>query len=148
MFRNNLYILLAVVGLLVLISKKLILFAYGIEYIDVIIPLQILAPGVAMMGTTRLLIVYISGKGHPEITSYVVGVSLLINIALNLLWLPRFGVQGAAYAALISYVFVSVVLTIIFIRMSDTTLKQLLILNKTDIMRYKTVGRQFYKKII
>jgi glycosyltransferase involved in cell wall biosynthesis/O-antigen/teichoic acid export membrane protein len=56
-------------------------------------------PFAASVGTGRLLITLRRGKTIGAIT----GVVAVVNIVLNILWVPQFGVAGAALATLVSY---------------------------------------------
>lgn len=65
--------------------------------------LQILLPGIVSMGVARLLIADITGRGRPGINSVQTVISAVLNVALNLYLIPRYGVLGAAFATTISY---------------------------------------------
>ena len=42
-------------------------------------------------------------KKRTKVLPFLTGVAGLTNIALNLYWIPRYGMMGAAYATLVSY---------------------------------------------
>jgi Na+-driven multidrug efflux pump len=52
------------------------------------------------------------------VTSYVNGGAFVLNILVNLVLIPRFGIVGAATASLISYTVSSVVFTAIAARLA------------------------------
>lgn len=72
------------------------------EYLAAAAALQILS--VAMIGSVLFMILYTLaiGIGKPIITAKAVGAMVCINIILNLLLIPRYGIVGAALATLIS----------------------------------------------
>lgn len=46
---------------------------------------------------------YLTTENFRKILSFVAFVPMLCNVALNILWIPEYGIVGAAYATLISY---------------------------------------------
>lgn len=46
----------------------------------------------------RILANDLYGRGKPELNIYVSLVSVMLNIILNILWIPKFGIAGAASA--------------------------------------------------
>jgi len=83
-----------------IIAPQLIRFLYGDQYLGSIIPFQILSLNlififmVAFYGQTLIFF----DKQKRFLKSYVVG--LIVNIILNILLIPKFGVIGAAITAL------------------------------------------------
>ncbi len=62
-----------------------------------------LLPGILLFSPVRVLSTYFMGTGKPAVNTFVNSVTLIVNIALNLLVIPRMGVKGAAMASAISY---------------------------------------------
>ena len=87
-------------------------------------PLLVLLPGVVALSAANVVGGYVTGIGRPGINSIVSVVALLVNIAANLLLIPRFGILGAASASLISYTFSSVLLTAVAARLSGTPMRR------------------------
>jgi len=46
---------------------------------------------------------YLIAEGYTKISMLRTGVGALVNIVLNIFWLPRYGILGAAYATLAAY---------------------------------------------
>jgi O-antigen/teichoic acid export membrane protein len=46
---------------------------------------------------------YLIAEGYTKISMLRVGVGAIVNIVLNILWLPKYGILGAAYATLAAY---------------------------------------------
>jgi O-antigen/teichoic acid export membrane protein len=63
-------------------------------------PLRILGPGVVLMGVITLTISLLVSRGNPRQAASVTGAIVAINIALNLILIPAYGVTGAAAAML------------------------------------------------
>ena len=58
-----------------------------------------------------------------KILPFLTGAAALLNITLNLLFIPRFGIYGAAYATLISFAFQAVFVFIVSRRLFDPHLE-------------------------
>ncbi|HYM83427.1 MAG TPA: polysaccharide biosynthesis C-terminal domain-containing protein [Candidatus Dormibacteraeota bacterium] len=63
----------------------------------------VLLPGVVSLSLSKVLASYISGRGRPTPVSIAAVVALAVNIAANLVLIPRLGIVGASAASLISY---------------------------------------------
>jgi len=68
-----------------------------------------LAIGILAGSIVKIISNYISALGRPEINSLHTGISLVVNIAVNLLLIPTFGAIGAAVGTSVAYVVLSLV---------------------------------------
>ncbi|WP_213422577.1 polysaccharide biosynthesis C-terminal domain-containing protein [Bhargavaea massiliensis] len=100
-----LFMLLCSIGLYVLIDDFVLLY-FGKDYIEAINPLKILLIGTVCYGLTRAFdpLIQVSGKLNQIL--YCSGAAVLINLVLNLLFIPKFGIEGAAIGTSISYIFI------------------------------------------
>lgn len=89
--------------LLLALSDKVIYLFFGEEYIGYTDILYFLLPGIIVSSHSKVLASYFSGIGKPELNLYSSILSLLINLLLNFLLIPVYGIYGAAAATLISY---------------------------------------------
>jgi Na+-driven multidrug efflux pump len=97
------------------------------------------------LGSTKVLTNEIAGRGRPIINTIAAGVSLIINISLNILLIPTMGISGAALASTISYSVTSVIVFIAFIRISHNSIFDTLIIKPRDLRVYAqllTKGRK------
>lgn len=78
--------------------------------------LYVLLPGVVALSIAKVLSGYLSGLGRTGLTSAVNVISFVLNVAVNLVLIPRFGILGAAASSLISYTASSIAFTIIAAR--------------------------------
>ncbi|MBI5093099.1 MAG: flippase [Candidatus Hydrogenedentes bacterium] len=76
---------------------------FGAPFAGADTALLILIPGVFSFSLARVMWPVIQAKGKVLPLVSVVGVATLVNIVLNLLCIPRWGAEGAAIAASISY---------------------------------------------
>jgi O-antigen/teichoic acid export membrane protein len=68
-----------------------------------LLPFLILLPGTVALGVSKVLSGYISGLGRPEPVSVIAVVAMGVNLVLNLVLIPRFGIAGAALSSMASY---------------------------------------------
>lgn len=83
-------------------------------------PLFVLLPGVVALSLTKVLSSYVAGVGMTGATSKVNVSALLVNIVANLVFIPLFGIMGAALASLISYTYSSIVFSVMASRLTGT----------------------------
>ena len=89
--------------LMIPIAKPLIVFAYGAKFAPAGEALPFLLPGIAFLSVLMLLNNHLGGIGYPPLLLVSLFVGLVINVALNLFLLNRFGIVGAAVASSVSY---------------------------------------------
>ena len=89
---------------LIIIPGIVILFAYQGRYSESLPILQIFAlcTLISPFGTIGSSVA--SGIGRPQDTCAAIWFSVIVNIALNIVWIPKFGVIGAAYATLVAMI--------------------------------------------
>ncbi len=98
--------------ILVLFSPSIINVFFGKEYVSGYIATQILSISVVMSSITLPASWVLITFGKTRALLYITAASAVINIILNILFIPAFGLEGAAFATLIS----SVLLCILSIR--------------------------------
>jgi O-antigen/teichoic acid export membrane protein len=135
-FRNTLFLTTLAAVALFILSKSFVLLLFGSAFLPAIQPLKILLPGVVALGSAKVLTNEIVGRGRPIINTIAAGVSLIINILLNILLIPAMGISGAALASTISYSVTSIIVFIVFIRISHNTTFDTLIIKPEDLRVY------------
>ena len=64
---------------------------------------------------------------------------------LNILWIPKFGIAGAAWATSISYTFAFVVISIVYSKISGNNIWKSILLQRSDFHLYKNlIGKVIY----
>jgi O-antigen/teichoic acid export membrane protein len=80
--------------------------------------LYILLPGVVAIALSQVLAGYVAGLDRPAVTSRVGIMTLVVNVILNLILIPPFGILGASAASLLAYTLSSVVYSVIAARLT------------------------------
>ena len=144
--RNVLWITLTGGVILFFAIEGIIDFLYSKEFSSAVVPLQILLIGIVARSSSRVLANDIAARGMPEKNSILSLFALIINITLNLIWIPKFGIAGAAWATTVSYTLTFIGRTIIYSHISKNNFIQILIPQKSDLILYKKFGELFAKK--
>lgn len=88
---------------LALLSRWIVLLLYSEAFLPAVGALQALLAGIVALSAGRVLSNDIAGRGFPGLNIYTGVAAVATNIALNLLWIPRYGIAGAAWASTVSY---------------------------------------------
>lgn len=99
----NLILIPAVVGISVL-SEDITFLVLGDGFISSYHTLPWIALGVFAQGLTMYINKPYELRGNTKYIFFLLLISSIINIILNILMIPRFGINGAAYATFLSYV--------------------------------------------
>lgn len=136
----------------VFFSQWIVLLLYSETFLPSVSALRALLPGIVTLSAGRVLANDIAGRGLPELNIYTGVAAVSTNIALNLLWIPRFGIVGAALASTVSYT-VSFLLSLFFYcRLSGNPWQVVILPQRGDWALYWKVGKalleRFRTKII
>ena len=76
-------------------------------------------------------------RGYPTNYSVTSGVALTIMILLDVLLIPRYGIDGAALASTVSYFAATSLIVYIYIRLTGNPLRMLIIPQRSDLVFIK-----------
>jgi O-antigen/teichoic acid export membrane protein len=93
---------LLVAGVFVLSEPFLTLY-FGPAYEASVLPLRILLPGVLGFAVARVIWPVLQAGGHLRTLLLATGTAVLLNVVLNLLLIPEFGIVGAAIGTSVAY---------------------------------------------
>lgn len=79
-------------------------FVYGPAYSGAIAPLWALIPGVSALAASNGISPYLVRLGRPLLLSGCAGLALGCNVLLNLVFIPLWGITGAAVASTVAYI--------------------------------------------
>ncbi|MDB0010607.1 polysaccharide biosynthesis C-terminal domain-containing protein [Gammaproteobacteria bacterium] len=112
--KYNFLINLTILFFLVIFGKLMVFILYGSEYIQAYYIFLILAPGLLLDSIGRNVATWLKSEGKPLILSWVSFGTLILNIICNFLLIPNYGLYGAAFSSLISYIIRGVILFTIY----------------------------------
>ena len=102
-------------------AKEIIMFIFGEGFIYAVLPLQILIIGTAIFGIVKAIGSSLAGIGRVDINFKVATFGAMVNIILNLLLIPLYGIVGAAIATITSFVIIA--LSIIYLTITIMHIK-------------------------
>ncbi len=88
------------VGVSVL-AKPIVTILYTSAYTPSIVPLQILMASLVLSFLSFPIGAFLNACDRQKTQTFIVGIVMVVNIIVNLLLIPRYGVVGAAIAALV-----------------------------------------------
>lgn len=128
------FLLLIFGGFLIgLFCYPLIKYFYGKDFLPSFPAVLILLPGIIAISIQQIVGSDLCGRGYPEIITKAGFVGFLINFLLNILLIPKYGINGAAFASTISYSTIGIIVLKYFYRKTNLQVKTLFLLNKDDI---------------
>lgn len=89
--------------LIILLAPPLLPLVFGAGFKESVPMIQGILPGVMCMVAFRILNSRLAGMGKPQVAIYSFIFPLIINIILNIIWIPRLGGMGAVWATNASY---------------------------------------------
>ena len=110
-------------------------------------PFLVLLPGVVALSGANVVGGYVTGIGRPGIDSIVSIIALAVNIGANLVFIPRFGIMGAAATSLFSYTLSSLLLTAVAARFSGVALWRFWIPTLTDVRFVRATSAGLVRRV-
>ncbi len=141
--RNLLAINVAFGGALALVAYPLIGLLYGRAFLAAFRPFLILLPGVVAASVWNVLQAEMVGTGHPARLSMFSGLTLVLNVAINLATIPRWGIDGAALTSGITYSLLSLLLLLDYrARNRGVAMREMVVPRRADLAIYqRLLGR-------
>lgn len=133
--------LIMCLGIIVL-GRLFIQLFFGAVYLPATLPLFYLLPGILAVSISKILSADLAGKGKPHYATYASTTALVINVVLNIVLIPKWGISGAALASSITYIGANLVL----IYFSGRKWQDLLIIKASDFLDYKQAYQRYLKK--
>lgn len=146
-FRQTLIFSFLVSLFVFLFAPLFIKIFFSSQFLPSVASFRILLVGTFFISIWRILSQDIFSRNLPIINVKVSGFSLLLNIVLNIILIPHFGIEGAAFASMLSY-FVMFLLTLIYyLKISGNSLKELFFFQKRDLSFYQRLFSFVSQKI-
>ncbi len=120
--------------------------AYGEQFVDAVVPLLILLPGVVLLSQARILYSDLVGRGRPEVSTVSAAAGMVITVVLDLLLIPSYGVVGAAVASTSAYAVEFFIASFFFLRISQIPWNEVLLLQNGDLWRYHGLLYSFVRR--
>ena len=122
-----------IIFLTLIFGKYAILLLFGPAFIKSILPLFILLPAIYFWGINSFLTQFFASRGYPWITVLLWLPGLIINVILNIIYIPIYGAIAAASTSLLAY-FLTFILHYFYLqKFQRVSLLKILMPNKQEI---------------
>ena len=141
------FVALCASGILAAIAFPLINILFGSQYLEAVMTLIFLLPGVVVGSALKVLANDIAARGRPGLNMVTSLVVVVVNVVLNVILIPLIGIEGAAISTSVAY-FVSFVLCLVVqARISGGSVLATVTPNEDDIKIIKWVFESIRNKI-
>lgn len=112
-------IMIVAVGLVIgLLAQVVLGLAFGPEFAAGAGALRILLLAMLPLSIARILAGDLKGRGRAGLVSIAMGLAVVVTVALDIVLIPRFGIEGAAVASVVAYASTALALVIAFVRLT------------------------------
>ncbi len=146
--RRSLLITLPAAGALAWLGPQLIVLWYGDAFQPAVAPLRWAALGVVLMSIYVILSRDFTSRAEQRINTLSGLVALAVNVLLNLLLIPKWGIVGAAVAIAFAYAFACALLLGAFLYESRLPLREVLVPTGDDARFFSSVSAQLWHRLI
>jgi len=129
------------------LGRWLVQTIFTARMLPAVTPLWLLLPGTVALSFGKVASSYFSGIGKPIYGAYVAPINLVITVLLDLVLIPRFGIEGAAAASSIIYTIGSAVALAIFCRESGNSVWRSLVVQPEDFRLYTKLISDAYGRL-
>ncbi len=145
--RNNLFFMVILALVAVFVAKPVIVLLYGPEYEMVTYAFLALLFGIVIFPFYKFMSSFFAAEKKLEIGIFASAVGIAVNVAANVLLIPRFGVVGAGVASSISYSALSVILLLFFRSYTKIGFREILAPNREDFRMYVEGVRNLSRRL-
>ena len=131
--RHTAFLMLLLCGAAAVLARPAIELLYGAGFLPAVRALWWLLPGIWAYGVCNQLATHLASSGMPLAAVLVWAPPLVINVALNLMWIPRWGIQGAAASSSVCYLLVLALHLLLLSRRIRGRWWDALLLRRSDI---------------
>jgi O-antigen/teichoic acid export membrane protein len=122
---------------LALLSPWLLPAVWGEKFEPSVRVIQYILPGILFISIFRILSSRLAGIGKPHIAIYVFLPALIINILLNLWWIPLYGASGAVWATNASYTLGTLAYIFVYSKVVKMPVRKIFEFQRSDFLFLK-----------
>lgn len=124
-----------------LVAQWLIPVVYGHRFEPAGVALLLLLPGFLAYSLEMVLMNFLAGEGSPLIIVWAPLVGLVLNVALNVVLIPAWGIDGASATSSLAYIVVLVLVTRYYVRSTGSRLRAIFVTKSSDVEQLFGVRR-------
>jgi O-antigen/teichoic acid export membrane protein len=134
--RHTLFVMV-VAGLGYVVAGPFVLrLLYGEAYAGAIRPMLLMLPGIVMISLYLLLTRNFTSRNRQQVNIVAAAAALVINVGLNAVLIPRWGIGGAAISTAVSYSVAALILLVMFVRESGYRVADTVLMRPAELGGY------------
>ena len=137
--RFNFTIIFVIAIGFISVSSFLIPIMFGSEFESSVVPFQILVIAISFIGFRSFLMAYFMSVDKQKINVIGASIGLITLLFFDYILVPKFGIVGAAYGALISYFLSTAFVYLSFYKYESQVKHNLFFVSKEDISKIKSI---------
>lgn len=132
--------------IIIALSRPFIIWWFGMAFVKSADALIWLIPGISIFSISNILANYLAGIGKVEKNIIASFVSCVITVILDLILIPRIGINGASIATSISYIVATFITLYFYIQITSSRLTDILLIKKEDLFEIRSIILRFVLK--
>jgi len=137
---RQVFLLAFVSGLIIaVLSPIFIPLIFGARFRPAVAVIWWILPGTVALSVGKVAAADLAARGKPQYSSIFAFIALVVTVALDLIAIPRMGIQGAALASSASYLLIALLLAGTLKRELRISWKSLFIPSYAEISSYRDV---------
>lgn len=156
LFSQQVCRLLRFAGVIILVASIILFFIspliirvmYGARFEGSIMVLKLLMPGILLLTIFKVLNMDMAGKGKPWLSMQAMIPAVVLNIVLNIFWIPQYGANGSAMASTISYTLAALIFLFIYSNRSGIPVRDILRFTHEDQLFIRNLLTRFRPKSV
>ena len=137
--RLNFAVVFAAAFVVGISAYWLIPFLFSEQYINSVLPLIILLPGIISLSVSKILSADFVSRGLPQYSLYVSLLNFCLNFILNIILIPKIGIAGAALSSTFSYTAALFLQVYFYQSLTHIKLTELLLIRSGDFKKLKSI---------
>jgi len=140
--RNSFLLTVVAAAVLLALSRPILNLFFGAEYAGALRTFRVLIPGVVALSFNTILSSDLSARDKRIYQTIANAIGFGLNVVLCLLWIPRLGIEGAAWASTVAYTTQSVAMLGFFRWLSGRGIAETVLARREDFELYGRVLRK------
>jgi O-antigen/teichoic acid export membrane protein len=129
--HSTLWVVICSVGLGLIVPFGVPLL-YGDAYTGSLPSFFILLPAMALLTVYRVVVRYFISRDRQRLSIVTQLAAFVVNVGLNIVLIPRFGIEGAAFSSLVSYGAEAALITGVFMRETGRRFSEMFIFRRAE----------------
>lgn len=124
----------------------LVPYVYGAAYKKAILSTIILLVGIIFASLGRVSFPYFFASGKAFFHLVITFITLLLNLGLNFVFIPKYGIHGAALASSISYCIYGIYYIVLFVVKEKFTFRDFFCFEKNEIKQFISIIKNYHPR--